>query len=290
MLKSASWMPLARSGRSPAAADTAGSIVRRAVAPAGSKNAPRAASAINQVSVRLPSAPTTGMAATLRALSASETTAVRRRPTRSTTVPANSAVISSGSAPAAATSAASDALPVSSRTSQGSAIIAMPLPGRGEQRGDLEGDERTPAAAGRTRGHRAPSAGRHGDPVEHGVDDQVDGVAARDAAVGDAVGGREDRGDEEVDDPGRRQVEAQRAGGLGAAHEVLDGPAQVVPALDHLGQVPDAGADVEEAQLVGEGEDGLGQAGEGGLDRLVAPGRALLTASSTRMRASSARA
>ena len=126
--KIASWMPFARSRRRPAALAAAGSMVSRAVAPAGSKSAPTAPSSINQPTVSEPIAPTIGIAATLAALNRSETTEVRRRPTRSTRVPANSAVAIRGSALTAATSPAAEALPVSSSTSHGSAIIAMPLP------------------------------------------------------------------------------------------------------------------------------------------------------------------
>ena len=69
-----------------------------------------------------------GMAATASSDSRSETTAVRRRPNQSTTVPDTRLATISGSAAAVATRPAAVALPVRSRASQGSATIATPLP------------------------------------------------------------------------------------------------------------------------------------------------------------------
>ena len=69
-----------------------------------------------------------GMAATAISERRSETTAVRRRPKESTTVPETRLAAISGRAAAVATMPAAEALPVRSRASQGRATIATPLP------------------------------------------------------------------------------------------------------------------------------------------------------------------
>ncbi len=70
-----------------------------------------------------------GIAATDIAERASEIIDVRRRPNLSTNVPPENRLdTSSGMAAAPATIAASVALPVRSRTSQGSTTMAIPLP------------------------------------------------------------------------------------------------------------------------------------------------------------------
>lgn len=130
-LKIASYTLLARSSLQPARVAASGSIVSRAVIPAGSKNAPSAARPASTATL-MTSAPNTiassGTAATDRPESASEIIDTRLRPRKSTAAPAINVAASSGRVPAIATIEASRAEPVRCRTNQGNATIEMPLP------------------------------------------------------------------------------------------------------------------------------------------------------------------
>ncbi len=126
--QTASCTPLARSSVQPARWAAAGSIVSRAVKPAGSNAAPSMAATTSVARVRPPTTSSTGIAATARHDAASETTAIRRRPITSTSVPLNTEETNIGSAAAAPTTPAAAALPVRSRISHGSATRATPLP------------------------------------------------------------------------------------------------------------------------------------------------------------------
>ena len=123
-------MLLVRSSVQPARPAASGSIDSRAVIPPGSKNDPAAArpASTTVVSASMPWVATSiGIAATEAADMASESIETRRRPRKSTAVPATRVATSSGSVAAAATSEASVALPVRCSTSQGKATIEMPL-------------------------------------------------------------------------------------------------------------------------------------------------------------------
>ena len=99
--------------------------------PAGSKNAPSAASPASTATL-MTSAPntsaSTGTAATDSADSASEIIDTRLRPKRSTAAPAMTVAASSGRVPAIATIDASSAEPLRCSTNHGKATIEMPLP------------------------------------------------------------------------------------------------------------------------------------------------------------------
>jgi len=124
----ASYTLLVRSSFHLAVRVAAGSIDSLAAIPAGSNTAPSAANAAIAGIVKPAVAAMIGIAATDIAESASEIIDVRRRPNLSTKVPENRLDTSSGTAAAPATIAASVALPVRSRTSQGSTTMAIPLP------------------------------------------------------------------------------------------------------------------------------------------------------------------
>ena len=115
----------------PARPAASGSMDCRAVIPPGSKNDPAAASPASTTVVRAfsPLVRTiTGMAATDAADIASDSIATRRRPRKSTAVPATRVATRRGSVAAAATTAASVALPVRCSTSHGKATMEMPFP------------------------------------------------------------------------------------------------------------------------------------------------------------------
>ena len=122
-----SWIPLARSRVIPAARAVSGSIVVRAVMPAGSNTAPRTATAASSPRFSPTVMASTGTIATLTIDSRSLPTATRRRPSMSIRVPLNSIDTSSGSDAAAAIRATAVASPPDSSTSHGNATSVMPF-------------------------------------------------------------------------------------------------------------------------------------------------------------------
>src|ERR1700761_4721857 len=127
-------MLLVRSSDQLARAAASGSIDWRAVVPAGSKAAEKKASTANSASstglvAALPNSQAiTGTAATAVPDSESETSETRRRPKKSTAVPATSVDPTSGSVMAAAKIDASPALPRCCTASQGKATNEIPVP------------------------------------------------------------------------------------------------------------------------------------------------------------------
>src|ERR1700743_939796 len=121
-------MLLVRSSDQPARAAASGSIDWRAVAPAGSKAAEKKANTASSATL-ICSAPTdqaiSGTVATAVPDSESETSETRRRPKKSTAVPATSVDSTSGSVIAAATIDASRALSLGCNASHGNATIEM---------------------------------------------------------------------------------------------------------------------------------------------------------------------
>ena len=124
-------MLLVRSSDQPARAAASGSIDWRAVVPAGSKaaaSAARTASTTRLIASGPNNQAINGMAATAVPDSESETSETRRRPKKSTAVPATSVESTSGTVMAAATIDASRALSSCCNASHGNATIEMPVP------------------------------------------------------------------------------------------------------------------------------------------------------------------